>query len=143
MTCAALNANLQVKERFARMNFDRLAGPHGFGSVCLEKLAPCTLATLSELHRDALLAALDEHAFLLLRTQAPLAAADLASFTKALFGADGHVDFGGSSADAQNQGAGGRRCHAPGVPEVRVLGNVTVGGEAAALLCRIGCVVQK
>ena len=123
------------------MNFDRLAGPHGFGSVCAEKLAPCTLATLSELHRDALLAALDEHAFLLLRTQAPLAAAELASFTKALFGADGHVDFGGSSADAQNQGAGGGRCHPPGVPEVRALGNVTVGCEAAALLFANGAVL--
>ena len=121
------------------MRFEPLPGPHGFGAALVGGVAPAALARIDAAQVDALAAALDAHALLVLRCDAAASAAELAEFATRLLGAGGLVDFSGVSADARNQGAGSALCHAEGVPAVRVLGNVTgAGGEAKALLCRIG-----
>ena len=122
------------------MQFAPLPGPHGFGAALAgAPVAPEALAALADDSRDALLAALDAHSLVLLRTAGEATPEQLHAFCERLLGAGGLVDFSGLGADARNQGAGGPRCHAPGVPTVRVLGNTTdAGGAAASLLCRIG-----
>ena len=133
------------------LTFAPLSGAHGFGAaLCGPPLDPALLAALPDASRDALIAALDEHALLLLRLASPLPPKDLAAFTSRLLGPDACVNFSGTPADAaaatDEASTGGappmerRECHAPGVPEVRVLGNVKDGeGRPASLLCRIGC----
>ena len=121
------------------MRFEPLPGPHGFGAQLVGSVAPSALARVDAAQVDALAAALDAHALLVLRCDAAPSAAELAAFATGLLGAGGLVDFSGVSADARNQGAGGALCHAEGVPAVRVLGNITdQGGKAKTLLCRIG-----
>lgn len=122
------------------MRFTPLPGPHGFGATCDGTLDAETLAALSADDRDALTAALDAHSLIVCRTAVPLEPAQLASFAQALLGEGALVDFSGTSADAANQGVGARG-HAPGVPQVRVLGNTTdATGAASSLLCKLGCV---
>ena len=122
------------------MQFEPLPGPQRFGAqLAGGAVAPAALASVSDADVAALAAALDTHALVVLRCERAASAAELAAFATKLLGEGGLVDFSGTGADARNQGAGGALCHAPGVPAVRVLGNVTdAAGAAKALLCRIG-----
>ena len=130
---------LRRPPRAPEMHFEPLPGPHGFGAQLVGGVSPAALARIDAAQVDALAAALDAHALLVLHCDTAASAAELAAFATRLLGSGGLVDFSGVSADARNQGAGSALCHAEGVPAVRVLGNVTgAGGEAKALLCRIG-----
>ena len=119
------------------VDFVPLPGQHGLGvklSTCVE---PEALQEAGLLQR--VLEALDEHGLVVLQTTAPASASQLDAFATGLLGPNSLVDFSGCDANARNQGGGGSKCHAPGVPTVRVLGNKTdASGQPTSLLCRMG-----
>lgn len=116
--------------------FAPLPGGHGFGAEAQEVVSPEQLSALDNAARDELAEALDEHALVVIRLSERAEPAQLAAFAKGMWGSC--VDFSQTPADAAS--GTGRPCSAPGVPEVRVLGNTTDSGAPDSLLCRIGSV---